>query len=103
MPQWLTNIIAQQQIDDCGSSFQNITNLMLTVRRQSKVMIITEWRIKVPVSVVLRVEDGTFVGDVVGTVVGNEAGVVGHAVGNEISLGGDGSNSNWSIISLMVV
>jgi hypothetical protein len=67
---------SQHQIDDCGSSFHKITNLMLTIRRKSKVMSITERRMKVPVGVVLRVEDGTFVGDVVGAVVGNEASVV---------------------------
>jgi hypothetical protein len=65
MPQWLTNIKAKQQIDDCGSSFHNITNLILTIRRHCQIMSI-DLRVNIPVDVVLRVVDGAAVGAVVG-------------------------------------
>jgi hypothetical protein len=47
MPQWLTNIKAQQRIDDYGR-FNDIMNLTLTINRQSKIMSI-ELRVNIPV------------------------------------------------------
>jgi hypothetical protein len=70
MPKWVTNIKARQQIDDCGSSFHNITNLILTIRRRCKIMSNIKLRVKIPVGVVLRVENGTAVGNEGGVVVG---------------------------------
>jgi hypothetical protein len=65
MPQLLTNIKAQQRIDDYDDSFNEIMNLILTISRQSKIMSI-EVRVNIPVGVVVgvvvRVADGCDVG-----------------------------------------
>jgi hypothetical protein len=64
MPQLLTDIKAQQQIDDYGS-FNDIMNLTLTISRQSKIMSI-ELRVKIAVGVVVgvvvEVADGCDIG-----------------------------------------
>jgi hypothetical protein len=62
MPQWLTNIKAQQRIDDYGS-FNDIMNL--TISRQSKIICV-ELRLNIPVGVV--------VDDVIGVVDGCDVG-----------------------------
>jgi hypothetical protein len=53
MPQLLTNIKAQQRIDEYGRS-NDIMNLTLTISRQSEIMSI-ELRVNIPVGVVVGV------------------------------------------------
>jgi hypothetical protein len=60
MPHLLTNIKAQQRIDDCGS-FNDIMNLTLTISRQSEIICV-ELRVTIPVGVVVGVLDGCDVG-----------------------------------------
>jgi hypothetical protein len=66
MPHLLTNIKAQQRIDDYGS-FNDIMNL--TISRQSKIIYV-ELRVKIPVGCVV----GKWVGVAVGCGVGGGLG-----------------------------
>jgi hypothetical protein len=64
MPQLLTNIKAQQRIDDYGS-FNDIMNLALTTNRQSEIICV-ELRVTIPVGVVVGVVVGVLDGCDVG-------------------------------------